>query len=58
MTQEIREKVEQLRSQIRRHDKLYYVLNHPEISDRQYDALFAELKKLEQPPQTFVMSIS
>ena len=48
MTQGIREKVEQLRAQIRRHDKLYYVLNQPEISDRQYDAFFAELKRLEQ----------
>lgn len=48
MIQKIREKVEQLRSQIRRHDKLYYVLNHPEISDRQYDELFAELKRFEQ----------
>jgi len=27
---------------------LYYVLNDPEISDRQYDKLFSELQKLEQ----------
>jgi len=40
--------VEQLRNEIRRHDYLYYVLNQPEVSDRQYDKLFAELKALEQ----------
>jgi len=41
-------RIEQLRNEIRRHDYLYYVLNQPEISDRQYDKLFAELKALEQ----------
>jgi len=40
--------VEQLRNEIRRHDYLYYVLNQPQISDRQYDKLFAELAALEQ----------
>jgi len=39
--------IEQLRADIRRHDRLYYVLNRPEISDREYDRLFAELKSLE-----------
>jgi DNA ligase (NAD+) len=39
--------IEQLRTEIRRHDRLYYVLNQPEISDREYDRLFAELKDLE-----------
>jgi len=41
-------RIEQLRKEIRRHDYLYYVLNQPKISDRQYDKLFAELKALEQ----------
>lgn len=36
-----------LRQEIRRHDVLYYVHNAPEITDRQYDKLFAELKRLE-----------
>lgn len=40
-------RIEELRSEIRRHDTLYYVENSPEISDRQYDQLFQELKKLE-----------
>jgi len=47
MTQDAKKRIEQLRREIRRHDHLYYVLNEPEISDRQYDTLFAELKRLE-----------
>jgi len=41
------ERVEQLRREIRRHDRLYYVEAAPEISDREYDRLLAELKDLE-----------
>ena len=44
---DIQKKIEQLRNEIRRHDVLYYVHNAPEISDRQYDTLFSELKQLE-----------
>jgi DNA ligase (NAD+) len=40
-------RIEQLRTEIRRHDRLYYVLNQPQTSDREYDRLFAELKDLE-----------
>jgi DNA ligase (NAD+) len=47
MAQDIKKRIEQLRDQIRRHDHLYYVLNQPEISDQNYDKLFAELKLLE-----------
>jgi len=36
-----------LRREIRRHDYLYYIQNAPEITDQQYDELFAELKALE-----------
>jgi DNA ligase (NAD+) len=46
MTSDV-ERIEQLRREIRRHDQLYYVLAKPEISDREYDALFDELKRLE-----------
>ena len=45
---EITRRVEALREQIRRHDHLYYVLARPEISDRDYDALLAELRALEE----------
>ena len=44
---DIQQQIDQLRTEIRRHDVLYYVHNAPEITDRQYDKLFAELKKLE-----------
>ena len=48
MAKEKDTRIEQLRAEIRKHDYLYYVLNRPQISDRQYDKLFAELKELEQ----------
>ena len=41
-------RAERLREEIRRHDYLYYVLDQPEITDREYDALFHELLQLEQ----------
>src|ERR1039458_9529725 len=40
-------KMEKLRDELRRHEHLYYVLDAPEISDAEYDALMNELKKLE-----------
>ncbi len=41
------QRIEKLREEIRRHDHAYYVQAKPVISDREYDKLFAELKKLE-----------
>jgi len=41
-------KIERLRDKIRRHDHCYYVLNQPEISDKEYDNLVKELKGLEE----------
>jgi len=40
-------RVRELREEIRRHEHLYYVLNRPEISDQDYDALERELRELE-----------
>src|ERR1035438_676090 len=37
----------ELSAELRRHEHLYYVLDAPEISDAQYDALMNELKQLE-----------
>jgi len=54
MAEDIKKRIEQLREEIRRHDYLYYVLNQPEISDRQYDKLFAELKALEQAHPEYI----
>ncbi|HSQ50134.1 MAG TPA: NAD-dependent DNA ligase LigA, partial [Nitrospiraceae bacterium] len=47
-----------LRNEIRRHDYLYYVKDHPEISDSQYDRLFRELVELEQAHPEFVTTAS
>lgn len=40
-------RVEELRREIRRHDRAYYVDAAPAISDREYDRLFRELADLE-----------
>jgi DNA ligase (NAD+) len=40
-------RVEELRSQINYHDYRYFVLDQPEISDVEYDALIRELRALE-----------
>ena len=40
-------RAEALRAELLRHDRLYYVEAAPEVSDAEYDALFAELKALE-----------
>jgi DNA ligase (NAD+) len=58
MAQNVSKQIEQLRRKIRQHDYLYYVLNQPKISDRQYDKLFAELKKLEAANPQFVTADS
>ncbi len=42
-----RKRIEALRTEIRRHDYLYYVKDRPEISDSEYDQLFRELVELE-----------
>lgn len=41
-------RVAELREQIRRHNYLYYVLDQPEITDAEYDALLRELVELEK----------
>jgi DNA ligase (NAD+) len=47
MSIEIKKKIEQLREKIRHHDYLYYVLNQPKISDKEYDDLIHGLKQFE-----------
>src|SRR5208283_3388869 len=39
---------EALRAELRRHEHLYYVLDQPEISDAEYDALMRRLRELEE----------
>lgn len=48
MSQEIREQIEQLREQLRYHNKRYYVDDAPEITDREFDRLLRELQQLEE----------
>ncbi len=40
-------RIEELRTELRRHEHLYYVMDAPAISDQEYDALMNELKRLE-----------
>ena len=37
-------RIEELRTELRRHEHLYYVMDAPVISDAEYDALMNELK--------------
>src|SRR3954451_7472834 len=43
----VQRRLDALRDQIRHHEHRYYVLDAPEISDADYDALINELKALE-----------
>ncbi len=40
-------RIDELRHEIRRHEHLYYVMDAPEISDKEFDKLMNELKQLE-----------
>ncbi len=46
--EEAKLKIEDLRSQLHRHNHNYYVLNSPEISDMEFDMMMKELEKLEK----------
>ena len=58
MNDEIRSRILELREEIRRHDKLYYLDAKPEIEDREYDRLMTELKQLEAEHSEFFSSDS
>ncbi len=46
--EEAQKRIDYLRSEIRRHEYLYYVLQKPEITDYEFDLLVKELKDLEE----------
>ena len=49
--------IEELRDQIGYHNHRYYVLDEPEISDAEYDALFDQLLSLEKDnPESFSLN--
>lgn len=45
---EARQRIEELTAEISHHNYRYYVLDDPEISDEQYDAMLVELERLEE----------
>ncbi len=44
----LRQQIEKLREEIRRHEYLYYVKNEPEISDYEFDRMMKQLAELER----------
>ena len=48
ISNEIKERVRALRESLTYHSQRYYVYDSPEISDYEYDMMFAELKALEE----------
>jgi DNA ligase (NAD+) len=44
---DVAERVEQLRAEVQRHNRLYHLDDKPEISDAEYDRLYRELADLE-----------
>jgi DNA ligase (NAD+) len=51
-------RIKELRALIRHHDRMYYVHATPEISDFEYDQLFAELHELEEAHPNLVTPTS
>jgi DNA ligase (NAD+) len=46
--EEAAKRINELKEKINHHNSLYYVLDQPEISDREFDKLMSELEELEQ----------
>ncbi|MFA5257587.1 MAG: NAD-dependent DNA ligase LigA [Opitutales bacterium] len=51
--EDIVQEIRTLRAEIERHDELYYKKSAPEISDREYDRMAAQLKRLEDENPLF-----
>ncbi len=54
----LRTKIEDLREKLRRQEHLYYVLDQPEITDAEYDALMLDLRALEEAHPEFASADS
>ena len=55
---DVEKKIEALREKIRHHEHLYYVLDHPELSDLDFDKLMQQLKALEAGNPSLITSDS
>ena len=51
---DVEKKIEPLREKIRHHERLYYALDQPEISDAEFDRLMQQLKDLEREHPSLV----
>jgi len=58
MSKDVQRELALLRQQIRHHDRKYYVEALPEISDRDYDRLMEQLKRLEAAHPELITSDS
>ncbi len=48
MSKQVQQQIVQLRGDLLRHNKLYYIDAQPEITDLEYDRMLQELRRLEQ----------
>ncbi|QDT62856.1 NAD-dependent DNA ligase LigA [Calycomorphotria hydatis] len=48
MPDSVLQQIEQLRTELDRHNRLYYIEARPEISDREFDHMMKQLEQLEQ----------
>ncbi len=51
---ELRDKITRLRDEIRGHERRYYVLDNPAVSDAEFDRLMTRLKEIEAAHPAFV----
>ncbi len=58
MTREVKKRIDELRKELKRHNRLYYVEGKPEISDARYDELLKKLKRLEEEHPEYLRSDS
>ena len=54
----VKDQIEELRKEIHRHNHNYYILNSPEISDKEFDSLLKKLERLEAENPEFYDPLS
>ena len=58
MAEDIKLKIERLRQELHRHNHNYYILNSPEITDKEFDLMMKELEQLEKTHPEFADPLS